>query len=834
MVQKPESKGVNEMASGEEQSLFALQVPTAERAELTIEGMSCASCVTRIEKRLLRLAGVTTAQVNLATERATVTFDPTRVRPDDLIRTVEAAGYGARALAPAPSPTDASRQELNITGMTCASCVARIEKRVGRLPGIREVAVNLATERASLRFDPAVTSLAEVIAAVEAAGYGASVPEEEREEAEAADRSRRQQDLRHRQVTLVLGGVLTAVVVALTMTPALASWPAPFAHNLLLALLVLPVWGYVGATFHRGALVNLRHGAANMDTLVSLGSSVAYFYSLVAMVALPGQPVYFDTAALIVTLIYLGKYLEALAKGRSAGAIAELLHLRPRTARVIRGGRERDLPVGQVVTGDILVIRPGESLPADGQVEEGHSSVDESMLTGEPLPVEKGPGDGVTGGTVNGTGLLRIRATRVGSETVLSGIIRLVEEAQGSKAPIQRLADRVSAVFVPAVILLAVATFLGWLTAGRGWVPAMIAAVAVLVVACPCALGLATPTAIMVGTGRGARLGILIRGGESLERIRSLTTVVFDKTGTLTTGQPSVTEVLPLGSLSSSDLLQAAGGVEQGSEHPLARAVVREAERAEIPLPPLPRDFRSVPGGGVSGQVEGRDVGVGSLRFLSEEGVPLPPALQEAASRMAEGGATVLAVAMDRQLAGLLALTDTVKDGAAVAVAGLQAMGLQTALITGDNRQTAQAVGRQTGIGRILAEVPPEEKAAEIRRLQQQGETVAMVGDGINDAPALAQADVGIAMGTGTDVAMSAADITLVHGDPGKIPVAMALSRSTMGIIRQNLFWAFFYNIVLIPLAAFGVLSPIWAAAAMAVSSVTVVGNSLRLNRLRL
>lgn len=731
-------------------------------------------------------------------------------------------------------PASAQRAELAVEGMTCASCVARIEKRVAKVPGVREVAVNLASERASVRFDPTLASVAEVIAAVEGAGYGATLVQPQQEDGEDAERKRRLREIRHRQHTLLLGGVLTAAVLFLVMVPSLAAWPTPFLHNLLLALLVLPVWAYVGFAFHRGALVNLRHGAANMDTLISLGSTVAYLYSIVAMLFLPGQPVYFDTAALIITLIYLGKYLEAVAKGRSASAIAELMRLRPKMAHVMRGGQARDLPVSQVVLGDLLVVRPGESLPVDGMVEEGESAVDESMITGEPMPVEKKVGDPVIGATVNSAGLLQIRATKVGSDTVLAGIIRLVEEAQGSKAPIQRLADRVSAVFVPAVIGIALLTFLGWLLTGHTWVAAMIAAVAVLVVACPCALGLATPTAIMVGTGRAAKMGILIKGGESLERIQALTTVVFDKTGTLTTGHPVLTDVVPLTDLSPSEMLRLTVAVEQGSEHPVARAVLQAWKDQDGSLPTLPERFRSVTGGGVAGTIHGREVVVGTARFLHDAGTIDLDRLGREKERLAEQGKTVLLVAVDHQSVGLLAIADTVKDGATQAIARLHQMGLQLAMITGDNRQTAQAIARQVGIDRVMPEVLPDQKAAEIRRLQEEGQVVAMVGDGINDAPALAQSQVGIAMGTGTDVAMSAADITLVQGDLRKVPQAVTLSRLTMRVIRQNLFWAFFYNVILIPLAAFGIVNPVLAAAAMAFSSVSVVGNSLRLNRMRL
>ncbi len=743
--------------------------------------------------------------------------------------TAERADRGAGA------PITTVGVDFAVEGMTCASCVARVERKLARVPGVDEATVNLATERASVTYDPAVTTPAALIAAVEAAGYGAA-PVAGGSVAEAADdAAARRAALRRRRLTLATGAVLSALVLALAMVPGLMDWPTVRSHNYLLAALTLPVWLGVGHNFHQGALVNLRHGAANMDTLVSLGSSVAYLYSLVATVALPGQAVYFDTAALIVTLIYAGKYLEAAAKGRATEAITALADLQPRTAHVVRNEVERDVPVEAVVTGDILVVRPGETIPVDGTVLDGGSTADEAMLTGESLPVEKGPGDPVTGGTLNGAGLLRLHATRVGRDTALAGIIRLVEQAQGSKAPVQRLADAISSVFVPVVLGLAALTFAGWLLTGHAATAAMVAAVAVLVIACPCALGLATPTAIMVGSGRGARLGILIKGGESLERIGRLTDVVLDKTGTVTTGKPTVTDIVPLGVWSADAVLRLAAGVERASEHPLGQAVARAAVARGLASGALPGSFRATAGGGVEGTIEGRAVLVGSRRLLAERGVPVGP-IEATLTRLEGEGKTALPVVVDGELAGVVAVADAVKDGASAAVHALRTLHLEPALLTGDNRRTAEAVARQVGIApeRVLAEVRPAEKDAEVARLQAQGRRVAMVGDGMNDAPALARADVGVAMGGGTDAAMAAADITLVGGDLRALPRAFALSRAVMRVIRQNLFWAFAYNVVLIPAAAFGLLNPIWAAAAMALSSVTVVTNSLRLNRIRL
>ena len=719
--------------------------------------------------------------------------------------------------------------ELTITGMTCASCVARIERKLSKLDGVRSAGVNLATERASVAYDPSRVQPAQLISAVEAAGYGAAPVLEDTPSGEDEDSARRR-DLAGRRRTLAVGVALSALILGLAMIPGLMDVPSRGTHTYLLAVLTLPVWAYVGRGFHRGALVNARHGAANMDTLISLGSSVAYLYSLGVTIAGTDQPVYFDTAALIVTLIYLGKYLEAAAKGRTGEAITRLAGLQPRTARVVRNGQERDIPIAEVVQGDTLLVRPGERMPVDGVVLSGEGSVDESMITGESLPVTKVPGDQVIGATINGTGLLRVQATAVGRHSVLAGIIRLVEQAQGSKAPVQRLADRISAVFVPVVLGLAALTFLGWLATGHGVGQALVPAIAVLVIACPCALGLATPTAIMVGTGRGAGMGILIKGGESLERIRSLTTVVLDKTGTLTEGRPRVTDVLSLAGLPAEELLRLTAGLEQASEHPLGQAVVREAVERGLAIPPLPAAFRAIIGGGVQGAVEGHAMIAGSRRLLVESGIALDDA--DGTLDALEGeGRTALLVALDGTAVGIIAVGDTIKDGSAAAVASLRDLGLVVWLITGDNAGTAAAIGRAAAIGKVMAEARPEQKATAIARMQGSGQVVAMVGDGINDAPALALADVGIAMGTGTDIAMAAADITLVRGDLRDVPRAIALSRATMRIIRQNLFWAFFYNVILVPLAAFGLVNPIFAAAAMALSSVTVIGNSLRLGR---
>ncbi len=742
------------------------------------------------------------------------------------------AATDSRRAAPEP-PRDHARLTLAIQGMTCASCVARVERKLQAVPGVATASVNLATEKAIVAYDPARAGTNALLAAVEAAGYGASLPDTAAPRA-GAPTSGPPSELARRRRTLTLGVALTIPVAVLALWPPAAAWPSVPLHDPLLALLSLPVWGYVGWTFHHGAWVNLRHGSANMDTLVSLGSGVAYLYSLAAVWFSPGAPVYFDTAASIVTLIYLGKYLEALSKAKATGAIRELAGLAPSLAhRLDADGSPQDIPAGAVAAGDLLLVRPGERIPADGVVRQGVSQVDESMLTGEPLPVEVRPGSAVTGATVNGNGLLTVEARRIGRDTVLAGIIRLVEEAQGSKAPVQRLADAAAAVFVPVVLGVAVATFAGWLLLGHPAPAALVAAVAVLVVACPCALGLATPTAIMVGAGRGARSGILVKGGEALERIGKLSTVVFDKTGTLTTGHPVVTDCLPLEGWDATSALRLAAGLEQGSEHPLAAALVEEARRRGLTLPP-PGDLRAVTGLGIEGTVDGRAVAVGSPRFAQERSLTLPTAAAAATNNLTGAGKTALVLTVDGAPAAVLGVADALKPEAAAAVAALERLGLRTVMLTGDNRATAATVAAQAGIGEVLAEVRPAQKEEKIRELQAAGRVVAMVGDGINDAPALARADVGVAMGTGAAVAQEAAAITLVRGNLELVPGAIALSRATLRIIRQNLFWAFFYNVILIPAAAFGVINPVWAAAAMALSSVSVVSNSLRLNRLKI
>jgi Cu+-exporting ATPase len=782
----------------------------------------------------------------------------------------------------ADEPAGQAKQAIfAIEGMTCASCAMRIEKGLKKLSGVADAQVNLATERATVTYQPAVTDIEQMIQKVDAVGYKATplaqptqpVPATMTSQAETApfagnalpqqhedeEGKRKEGELRRKRRLLIAGIVLTVPVVILSMF----LMNRFSGENYLLLALTTPVWALVGWEFHRSALKTLRHGSANMDTLISIGSTAAYAMSVVATLfpSLVGGMTFYDTAALIITLIFLGKYLEARAKGQTNAALKKLIGLQARTAHVVRNGQESELPIEQVQVGDELLVRPGEKIPVDGVVLAGRSSVDEAMITGESLPVDKAEGDTLIGATVNQRGLLRMRATKVGADTVLANIIRMVEQAQGTKAPIQRLADTISSIFVPAILVIAALTFIGWVIVGQinpmltmipsmdmrtmvmnsytPWLTAIIAAVAVLVVACPCALGLATPTAIMVGTGKGAEQGVLIKGGESLERIQAVRAVLLDKTGTITRGKPMLTDVITLPGIDTETMLRVAAQAEQGSEHPLATAIVEGAKARGLHLGGSPEQFTALAGRGLEAIVEGHDVLLGTRSLLTERTITYTEMMQQVEVLEAQGK-TVMLVALDGRVVGALAVADTVKEGSAEAIRRLQEQGLTVWMITGDNRRTAQAIAAQVGIARehVLAEVLPEDKASQVKRLQEQGLVVAFAGDGINDAPALVQADAGIAMGTGTDIAMEAADITLVKGNLQSIVTALLLSRATLRTIKQNLFWAFAYNIILVPLAILSPLlpflreqAPIFAAAAMALSSVTVVSNSLRLRR---
>ena len=740
----------------------------------------------------------------------------------------------------------AERLTLPVRGMHCAACVGKVEGALTGVPGVETAAVNLATEQATVAFDPAQTSVPALRRAVAAAGYDlAAAPVARGGEAEDRERRAREVEQRRLRRKVVIGALLSAPLLVGGM-PALFPWvPAWLRDPWLQLVLATPVQFWVGADFHRAFLRDLRHRSASMSTLVSLGTSAAYLFSL-AVTLWPhvfhaaGGMTYYETAAVVTTLVVLGRWLEARARGRTSEAIRRLVSLAPRTARVLRDGAEVDVPTGDVLVGDLIRIRPGERVPVDGAVVDGASTVDESMLTGESLPVDKTAGATVFGGTVNRTGSFVFRATRVGSETTLARIVSLVEEAQGSRAPIQRLADRVAAIFVPVVLAIAAATFVGWWLLGPApsVLYALTNAVAVLVIACPCAMGLATPTAIMVATGRGAEVGVLVRSAAALETLHRVDTMVFDKTGTLTVGRPSVVDAVPVAGAAESEVLALAAAAEQGSEHPIGEAIVARAKELGLALPPV-AEFITVPGQGVDAMAADGRVLLGNRALMDARGVEVD-ALAPRAAALAADGKTVVYLAFAGRALGLLAVADALKPDAARTVRALRELGLSVAMLTGDHRATAAAIARAAGIDRVLAEVPPEGKAAEVKALQAEGRRVAMVGDGINDAPALAQADVGIAMGSGTDVAIEAADVTLLRGDLAGVVAAVELSRRTIHVVRQNLVWAFGYNVVLIPVAA-GLLYPLWgvllspilAGAAMAFSSVSVVTNSLRLRRWR-
>jgi len=807
----------------------------SETITFPVTGMTCANCAANIERGVRKLDGVRDVNVNFAAEQTTVSFDPKLLHFKDVIVKIQGAGYTVTT----------SKSEFPVTGMTCANCAANIERALNKKrSGVVNASVNFATERVFVEYVPAVVTFDEITEAVQKAGYGAVAPDDSFEE-EDAEKAARDAEIRDQTRKFVVGLLFALPLFILSMARdfnLLGIWSHAAWVNWLFWVLATPVQFYTGWDYYVGGWKSLKNRSANMDVLVAMGSSVAYFYSF-AVLIFPslGQHVYFETSAVIITLIKLGKMLESRTKGRTGGAIRKLMGLRPKTATVLEDGTEKEIPLTRVKKGDIVIVRPGERIPVDGVVLEGESAVDESMLSGESLPVDKQAGDLVIGGSINSEGLLKFKATGVGKETVLAQIIRLVQEAQGSKAPIQALADRIAAIFVPAVIVIALITFALWWSIAGEFVPAMIRLVAVLVIACPCALGLATPTAIMAGTGKGAEKGVLFKNSLALETATKLDTLVLDKTGTITRGKPAVMDIIPFDPVCKTEdqLLKLGASVEKGSEHPLGKAIVNEARNRGIDFFD-PQDFKASGGLGVQAFLNGSFVRIGKPQWLQDSGIDLEVA-QDRINGLQSAGKTVMVVAQDNQLCGLISVSDTLKPDSKAAIQQLHAQNLGVVMLTGDNLQTARAIASQVDIDDVLAEVRPEDKASTVKGLQAKGLKVGMVGDGINDAPALAQADVGLAIGTGTDVAIETADVILSSGSLTGVSRTMRISRATMKTVRQNLFFAFLYNMLLIPVAA-GILAPfdffpiflrqlhpILAALAMALSSISVVSNSLRL-----
>ncbi|WP_077596150.1 heavy metal translocating P-type ATPase [Oceanobacillus kimchii] len=788
-------------------------------ATLGITGMTCAACSSRIEKTLNKMDGVE-AQVNLTTEKAAIDYDSEKTSIEDISNKIEKVGYGVLK----------ERTELDVFGMTCAACSTRIEKVLNKQEGVTSANVNLTTETASVEYNPGLTDLKAIIEKIKNVGYDAK-PKAEAEEKQ----THKEKELKHQKTKLIISAVLAApLLVTMLVHLFNMSIPAIFMNPWFQFALATPVQFIIGWQFYVGAYKNLRNGGANMDVLVALGTSAAYFYSLYEALKTIGNPeymahLYFETSAVLITLILFGKYLEARAKSQTTNALSSLLNLQAKEARVIRNGEEIMIPAGEVAVGDRLVVKPGEKIPVDGRLVKGRTSVDESMITGESIPIEKEVDARLIGSTINKNGAIEMEATKVGKDTALASIVKVVEEAQGSKAPIQRLADVISGYFVPIVVVIAILTFTVWIAfvyPGQ-FEPALVAAIAVLVIACPCALGLATPTSIMVGTGKAAENGILFKGGQHLERTHALNAIVLDKTGTITKGKPEVTNFT-----GDTEALQLLASAEKGSEHPLAEAIVAYATEKDIDLGEVD-DFNAIPGYGIEATISSNQILVGNRKLMQDHQVDVGGAEQILMDYEVEGK-TAMLIAIDGDYRGIVAVADTIKETAPQAIKELQEQGLEVFMLTGDNERTAQAIAKQVGIDQVIAQVLPEEKADKVKEIQGQGKKVAMVGDGVNDAPALVTADIGIAIGTGTEVAIEAADITILGGELLLISKAIRISHATIRNIRQNLFWAFGYNTAGIPVAAIGLLAPWVAGAAMALSSVSVVSNSLRLKRVKL
>ncbi|AUS97392.1 copper-translocating P-type ATPase [Clostridium thermosuccinogenes] len=813
---------------------------------IKISGMTCAACAKRIEKAVGKLDGVSQASVNFATEKLSVEFDNQKLSTNEIKETIVKAGYGVIEEEKKKTVT------IPIGGMTCAACANRIEKALGKVEGISKASVNFATEKATVEYDPQITRLSAIKQVIEKTGYKAlSI---EKKAAVDEDKLRKEKEIRTLWRKFIVAAIFSAPLLYLAMVPMISWLPfpipsflEPMQFPLIFALtqisLVIPVI-IAGYKFYTVGYKALIQRSPNMDSLIAIGTTAAVIYSLYSTWQISigkfhaVEGLYFETAGVIITLILLGKSLEAVSKGKTSEAIKKLMGLAPKTAIVIHDDKEVEVPIDEVEIGDVILVKPGEKIPVDGEVIDGHTAIDESMLTGESIPIDKKAGDKVYAASINTNGMIHFKATKVGGDTALAQIIKLVEDAQGSKAPIAQMADIVSGYFVPIVVVIAVLAFAGWLIGGQTLVFALTIFISILVIACPCALGLATPTAIMVGTGKGAEYGILIKGGEALETTHKINTIVFDKTGTITEGKPEVTDIIAVSGMERDRLLQIAASGEKGSEHPLGQAIVRGAEKKNLEFLKVEK-FEAIPGHGIEVTIEGMNVLIGNRKLMDERDISLGE-LNIQSDRLANEGKTPMYVAVNNKISGIIAVADVVKESSAKAIKKLQSMGIEVAMITGDNRKTAEAIAKQVGINRVLAEVLPQDKSNEVKKLQAEGKKVAMVGDGINDAPALVQADIGMAIGSGTDVAMESADIVLMKSDLMDVPTAIHLSKSTIRNIKQNLFWAFGYNVAGIPIAAgvlylFGgpLLNPIFAAAAMSLSSVSVLTNALRLKRFK-